>query len=578
MERRQAKESVERLDRGLHIIRAFSEPEDWNRMNNYVAYGKKGSVRDWDRRLVLRFIRMYGPLPINAIRGYSGIAVTALLRLLRSLKEAGEVSEINVTGMGKLYISPEEEKALEQIEPGPVEDRLRILSLTDPYSQNNWAEVFSRYGDRWVYPIFRNGTVAGMLEKWRMSGCVEVRDVQLDDPKLLDELLRELDAMMRYYNALGVDVLRITNVLGKEIPDLDKATLKLFKSHGYHCINGTLVKGNLIPQTHAKREIMAYVFYKQHVHPDNLFSDTLECVKSTGAIWTDAEAGLRTKKHTSLADLARRKILVMTKVIPDHLSYCSHEDAGLYQVAKNIKIDDYMKVVLRIVRSSNGISIENIFAESPFGRDDTKDALKRLYDASYIIKVIGKQGRYTAIKRPRVRHKAAMYAVMDRLFDNFGIFSAENLAQFIKFKEKMRFIRGYLARRERDGKLVKGYFIEGDATLYWLLKKDLKMPGNVKTERDFLLSPQDKLSIYMRPDIHKRHGTGYLWIVFRKGRISTAFRASVRKRALEIDNFEGDMEDFMITKRYAAKLGLRVIKKVEERNDDEIMDWHDRYH
>jgi hypothetical protein len=124
---------------------------------------------------------------------------------------------------------------------------------------------------------------------------------------------------------------------------------------------------------------------------------------------------------------------------------------------------------------------------------------------------------------------------------------------------------------------VKGYFLEGSGTLHWILKKDAKKISTISIERNFLLSPHDKLSLYLRQDIKEMYGTGYLWTVFKKGRLSTAFRARVKNGALELEGFKGDMDDFLIVKRGAAKLGLRVIKKIEETNDDELMDWMDRH-
>jgi ATP-dependent Lhr-like helicase len=338
--------------------------------------------------------------------------------MLRQMKADGTVAEINASGMGKLYISSSEKQELDALKEAAAplkEGRMRILSLMDPYTQYNWSQVYQRYGDRWIYPIFVNGKVAGMLEKWRMSGCVEVRDIQLDDPLLLEELVEELDHMMEYYNALGVDVLRITNVLGKDVPDMGRKTLSLFKRQGYHQLNGTLVKGNIMPRAFTKDEITSYIMYKQHVHPPTHFKNTMQCVKDMGGIWTDAEASLRTAKHTSLGEFVRKDALVMTKIIPHYLSYCTKEDAGLYQAARATPLSDNMKVVLRIIHQNDGISLGNVFVESPLGRDDTKEELKRLYDGAYVARKAGAWNRYTAIARPKMRQRTAMYTVLDRL-------------------------------------------------------------------------------------------------------------------------------------------------------------------
>ena len=78
-----------------------------------------------------------------------------------------------------------------------------------------WAAIASKYGDRWIFPIVSNGRLVGGAEKWNMSGCIEVRELDLEDPALLPDALKALDQFMSFYAMMGYDIVRIREVLGK---------------------------------------------------------------------------------------------------------------------------------------------------------------------------------------------------------------------------------------------------------------------------------------------------------------------------------------------------------------------------
>src|SRR5436309_15006455 len=56
-----------------------------------------------------------------------------------------------------------------------------------------------------------------MAEIWEMSGCIEVREMDLASPDQLDEAIAALTRMMRFYAMRGVGVLRVTRFQARNV-------------------------------------------------------------------------------------------------------------------------------------------------------------------------------------------------------------------------------------------------------------------------------------------------------------------------------------------------------------------------
>src|SRR6195256_3082072 len=144
-----------------------------------------------------------------------------LERLMDRLEEQGLVTRILVTGKaeGEMYVLAQELPALRKASAKAVPDPVRFLSPLAPWTQPLWAQVASRYGEGWFFPLVKDGDLVGMAEIWEMSGCIEVRELDLSSPDLLPEAVDALKRMMSFYTLRGVDVLRVTRFQGKDVPE-----------------------------------------------------------------------------------------------------------------------------------------------------------------------------------------------------------------------------------------------------------------------------------------------------------------------------------------------------------------------
>src|SRR2546426_383195 len=211
-EREQVKEALDKLDYDVYVIRRF-QGDGWTARNLYVAFDPPhAKVADAFETIVRRFLAAYGPVPFSGIGEWARFEWDELERLMDWLEEDGVVTRILVTGKAEseMYVLATDLPALRKVAGKPGTDPMRVLSLLDPWTQALWAQVASRYGEGWFFPLVKDGDLVGMAEIWEMSGCIEVREMDLASPAQLDEAIAALTRMMGFYAMRGVDVLRVT--------------------------------------------------------------------------------------------------------------------------------------------------------------------------------------------------------------------------------------------------------------------------------------------------------------------------------------------------------------------------------
>jgi ATP-dependent Lhr-like helicase len=577
IDREKIKNVVDKLDRNMYVIRKFTENEGWISKNRYIALNTEEYDPDCKEKIIRQFLRGYGPVPLVGIRGYTAFSYADIHSILGKLKEEGIVREIVVIGKGedRRWILNDE---LKELKEGKliIKDKLRILSLYDPFVQPLWVEIMARYGNDWIYPVVKNGKICGMVELWQMGGYVEIRDIELDNDLLLEELIEEVAHIMNFYRARGFDVVKINRVFNKEINELDQDILQKFFKNGYNKIQNFLAKGNLIPACFNEEDVLKYVMWKQHLHPENKFQNVMDAVIVLGGLRSNFEGFLRVRDFRSLERYQREGVLLAGKMIPEYFTYCTEEDVCLYKKAKNTFLNEYMKLMLKIVKDKGRVSRNTLFELSPFGYGTTSNALKKLYTGLHILK--GKDNKFHAVSDAPLPVKEAREKVLKRILGSFGVFSAENLASFTKGRFKMRELRDTLRSFEKEGFLVKGFLIEEDSSLYWMIKDDVKEIGNIEFERKFVLTPDDRLSIYFAPLIRKKFGLGSCHTIFDGCRMIGAFKARKRRGELVIKKFIGDEKAKSILKDFSIDMDVKISEETKRTEDWEIIRWWEGHH
>ena len=462
-------------------------------------------------------------------------------------------------GHAPMLIFPDEIDKMRVAKPS---EEIVVMSLYDPVLSPKWAEISARYGDKWIYPLVQGCSIVGALELWEMSGCIEIRGMDLDDPSMLPSALRAIDHMMGFYRMKGVDIVRLREVMKVDPENLDDVTRGILLEHGYHFINGFYAKGEFIPVTLKDAEIVSYVFRKQHAVQGHKFRNAWDAILSRGYIRNDSELVTRVEDKTPIKNVVERYELIKTALCPRHIGYTTVEYASIFKALRDDPLTEDEAIVLDIIRRRMPINKKKVIEDSPISESATSDALSSLMHRSAIY--LDRSSAYHIVPDGNVTKEEAIETVIRTHFNDFGIFSAERLSSFTMFR--MGTIRSVLSKLEKDGFLVKGFFREGYSTLYWMLATDLGK--KIDKVRDLMvLNTQDNLHVYLRDRIKEQCGATEA-AVFRGTDVVGSFKGKVTASGAKVEDFKGPMDIMRFVKMTASKYGVSLRKESERESDE----------
>ena len=572
MEKEQVKEALETLDYDVFVIRAF-QGDGWTARNLYVAWDPPApGIPDAVERLVRHFLHAYGPVPFSGIREWAHFDWGDLEVLTDRLEEQGVVTRILVTGRSEteMYVLTEDLPALRKAKAEDAKDPMRVLSLLDPWTQALWAQIASRYGEGWFFPLVQDGDLAGMAEVWEMSGCIEVREMDLVAPAMLEPAIQALGRMMNFYASRGVDILRVTRFLGKDVPEAEDLTP--WRAAGFVRLGDFLAKGPIVPRDYEKSQLLAYVLERQGVAPDRHFQDPIEAAEPLVGLRSDFAARLRVRTPVRLERLQRQGSVVLAKGIPGYATYLREEDLGLLRAAKGLHLTKDLRHVLKIVEDDGPVSRQRLVALSDLAPSTTLSALRKLLDGLRV--VLNPDRRIRAVPDPHMSQAAARKEVLRRLLRSVGITSAEALAAYTRSEFNMAETRRLLREFEGEGWLVKGFLARGERTVYWILREGLDGLEAAEVRRQFVLTPMDNLFLFLRPEIVERFRSGYCYVIFDGTEMVGSFKARRRKTEFVVTDFQGDPAARRIVDAWEAENELAVHEDVPRISDHEIMEWY----
>jgi hypothetical protein len=180
------------------------------------------------------------------------------------------------------------------------------------------------------------------------------------------------------------------------------------------------------------------------------------------------------------------------------------------------------------------------------------------------------------VKSSRISVKRARKLVIEKILVNFGIFSAEDLAIFIKNEFRMEEIRRILRELEDEDVLVKGFFREGSDKIFWLVKEDLEKIGSFSVDRKFVLTPMDLLFHYLRHRINAEFKLGWCFAIFDGPKMIGAFKAKKKGNELTILEFVGNQEAREVVREFADTNRVWIREKSDRPDDWEIVEWYEK--
>ncbi|MDR0778198.1 MAG: winged helix DNA-binding domain-containing protein, partial [Methanomassiliicoccaceae archaeon] len=563
------KESVNRLDRALKIVRAYDEREDWGSENVYEVYRPGVPSGDTILELAEQAVRAYGPVPAMGIRFIVGVSQDTVPALMKAV---GAETVYVGDGQSPMYMMPDEIPKMN--DQNDTEEKIRILSLFDPVLASKWAEISSRYGDRWIYPAVLGDRIIGALEIWEMSGCVEIRSMDMEHPDQLPEVLDAVDGLMRFFGMKGQNIFRIREILNVDAAELDEAKVSILTAKGYHFVNGFYAKGRLVFRSLTDDEITSHAIRKQRALPSLRYRTAAEAIADRGYIRTDAEMLTRVAERTPLKKLAERSHLMQMSLVPGFQGYTTYEFACLCRMAKSAETDEEMRSLMSMIKERQPVSRRDMLSHSPFSPDVTLDVLSRLTHASMVY--MDGNRRYALVPDADIGKREALREIIRIHFRCFGIFSAEQLYRFL-LGFRMGELRATLAELEDEGFLVKGFLRKDDPTVMWMLKEDID--NNIEPAGEmFLLNTQDNLHVYLRDMVKQECGSSEN-VVFKGTKIIGSFKGKLTVTGAKIEDLRGTDEALKFIKDMSTALGVSSEKrKKEEDKDWDVCEFYHKTH
>jgi ATP-dependent Lhr-like helicase len=328
------KDSLDRLDRNMYIVRRYEEGEDWSRENFYQVIDVPEYHGDPADELVGRFVRAYGPVPAMAVRMATGLSPfdvdEALGRLNVERITVGETA-------AEMVIMPEELEALRSFLPG--DEEWSVVSLYDPSAQPRWADTNARFGDAWVFPVLRDGMVVGGVEKWDAGGCVDVRAIDLDEPSGLPDALRALERLLAFQASQGLDMVRVKEVLGVSAGEVEGEAAKALLDAGYVRMEGMWTRGG-VERQFSREELLRYAMRRSGLLPKEAYPNVMEGVKRTGGFRGDPAAFARCRVKVPVKRLVEQGLLYSVTGLPEQMMYTTMQHASLFRDAKGRELSD----------------------------------------------------------------------------------------------------------------------------------------------------------------------------------------------------------------------------------------------
>jgi len=554
------KDSLDRLDRNMYIVRRYEEGEDWSRENFYQALEVGEYEADPVDELVRRFVRAYGPVPAMAVRMATGLSPYEVDEALdRSNVERITVGET----AAEMVIMPEEMEALRSFRTG--DEEWSVVSLYDPTAQPRWADTNARFGDAWVFPVLRDGMVVGGVEKWDAGGCVDVRAIDLDEPSHLPQALEALEQLLTFQASQGLDMVRVKEVLGTPADEVQGDAAKALQDAGYVRMEGMWTRGG-IERQFSKEDLLRYAMRRSGLLPKEVFPNVMEGVKRTGGFRGDPAAFARCRVKVPLKRLVEQGLLYSVMGLPEQMMYTTMQHASLFRDAKGRELSDDAKAMVRMLERNLPMPRRAFFERSVLGPSRTQDALREMNRATVI--AYGRNNRITLVPPSGLSVHEARLEHLRLLFRNFGVFTAENLSRFLRLEIPMRELRSLLSELTDEGFLAKGFLERGGDAVHWVLKEDLDDIDKKVPDREMVLYQFDNMSHYLYDEVREKCG-GMGSLVMRGPRVIGCFRSKHSGKDLTIIDLQGGKDAKSVVKDFVSELGWTV----REKTSKEIPDW-----
>ena len=558
------------LDENMYIVREFTGRELWGRRNLYslleadeTELPERGeAVAD----IVQTFLRSSGPATLSEIRyqtDFTGMEVR------KALERIGAEAVITGSGDTEFYLMPEDLPLLENpvSSDGNIMLPLTFVSLYDPLTATFRRELYARYGQGWMHPAVRGGSLVGMIEDWPLNGGIDIRDIDLPGANP-EEFGNALKKLMAYYSFFGLTVASIQKVPeGMDIREL--------KKHGFMEMEGALIYGNIAPVSVSWEQALNYMLWRAGFSKDRRYRDTTELAGAQITLRSGPEIAERVRRTYPFDYLHKEGKVLKGYGIPPYLSYIDRESAGIIALLRKKELTHEEEQVLELIRNYAPLSAGEVKNSPLMGEESASKALKSIFRSGLVFK--DHRGRYTAPDVPDMSREEAVRLLVEAWINIFGLVNPSHLSSFSGFAVSNSEVRGVLSEMESEGKMAKGFFLTDEDRIFWIPSGDIKKLSKAKVKEPIIVYQDSVTRLYLADFLKHYMDTGAASLVLDGGKIIGTFTGRVHKGELAIASFDGPSRLPRVAKLAARRSGLTLSEQgKEEMSDWEITDFYER--
>ena len=486
-----------------------------------------------------------------------GLSTEDARNILEDLNSSGKIRKIRVLteggGVREVWISG----AVEQKGDAPA----RILHPDDVYLKTIGVKMDG-------YALISGFGVAGSVDLWVHDDYVRITDVRCDDPKVFFDALEH---SMRYFSSTGRKSVKIDAYRSSGW------TRNTFIPEGFTLENGTIYYG-MVPASVTEANLLSYVLERQRI---NALISPEEMLQALHGIRSVFELGLRMSGSRRYDPGSKFPRLYEGYDITGSKIFARMNEFTLLHAARRTgHLTSYDREVLHAIRSHPGMTEDEVYGVTGLGEGRFGESLRKLETQGYIVH--GWKGRIFPVPEGGFTREDARKIAVSWLMQEYGVFTLDGILEYCQGEFKKGEMLRILNTMVDEGTLERFYI---GNKLYYILgethemkKPEMEKRGNEDRQKVDLraklsrkrhtgmivISPNDRLAMYLEPVIRERFRMKRCWVVIHDGEIIGGFRGRLSRSRLHLTDIAGGAGVERGVTAFARQWGLRIVRKDEK--------------
>ena len=544
---RDLKRALDNLERQMLVVKQFEDVSGRRRKLSlfHRVHGVYEPMSFEDS--LVDVIKRLGPVKSHTLRFFVTKSYEDLTVALMNLEKEGKIAKIIslVPEPEAFYCMPDEVEKLRH--PSREDNKLRILTQSDPYVSRFIWEVRSILDRGWYLPVFKGVDPIGKVLMFKVNDYLEIKDLHIPNA-YIKEFCDSFSALLDNHSDQLVDVAVLSNFNSEPVSQMNPESRKYLENIGFKLTGEKMYRGGIVdPQP---REIAERALFHRHfLHQNTRLENEVIAMRKIPEVRDDF--ALRGRCELYRADL---KSMASANRLHQGVNLRGHQVWATYEHFQDLLIirgEPADEDLLDIVEFFSQNSDPNIFKERhALTQSQFRKLIQPLIRTGHIVQDF-RGGFRTVIPSKTIDPSELRKEYLRKMVQEFPIITLKQFMKLAGTPFKPEEIKSVLNTFEEDGTLIKGFLIEDLHEVCWGRKELLEEAKNIVPIRDFVLPPSDPIAPYFADVLKEKFGFGSAYLVFKNAEPVAAFKANTRNKIIEVKDFEGSEAGWRIVKEFA---------------------------